>query len=415
MNWLIYTKKNMKYSNAKMLFISFICVIMIMGGIVSAGVILADNVDINSSTISSSSTVASSSSNVMSSNSPSLSSSDIDKIISEISSGASSENFEKTMDELIQRAILMGDANLQQYAEYMKQKYTLSDQQAVIDGNIAALAAKYPSIAELDKKMSEVSKSGVSVETVQEALPTLAVELLEGIDMASNEGMQEVLVELGNIMDVSNSSALSDEDKNLMSFLLCQEAIDQELFKDAELASIESCRDTALSNLLNTEKSKYTSSEYEKLSNLSKTFSLSYKNAKSAGAEQIIMYNQSFKLKNPAINYCDTLLISVDDAFQFIDATYSKTEGNSTITIMSPGVRLEVSAGVDKANVNDKSKSMGCAMLNVNGANYIPVEFFAQTYGISYSYSADKGVIVMYNNLNQLSNVSVANTLKEVK
>ena len=41
-------------------------------------------------------------------------------------------------------------------------------------------------------------------------------------------------------------------------------------------------------------------------------------------------------------------------------------------------------------------------VLNVNEKIYIPAEFFAEVYGISYRYVSEHQTLIMYKNLNQL-------------
>lgn len=339
----------------------------------------------------------------------------MDKIIQQISEAASSPDYEAILDQVIERAILMGNTELQQYAQNKKSIYAAQSQIAEQNAMNAALAAKNPDIQSVESKMSQMEASAVTNTKIIEALPQRAGELFSALSDAVWASLSDTMANISNTISLESPSTLGDVDKNIICAVLCQDAVNQGLFSGDNLVMIENYLKAAMGRLQANEESKYAQDVFTKLKDSSQNTAINYNNAKSAIPSQIILYNQTFTLANPVIVYNDTLMIAVNDAYQFIDARYEKSDKNATVTIISDNMRVELTAGKNIAYVNDKSSVMEAAMLNFNNVYYIPVEFFAKAYDIKYSYSEDSQCIIMYGNLNQLRNKTTPNKLTSVE
>lgn len=215
---------------------------------------------------------------------------------------------------------------------------------------------------------------------------------------------------LSNVVNMLSPSTLSDNDKDLLCVVLVQACEEKNMFKgDAKIVATVYKR-VSLTRLQESTRSSYSSSVYSKLSSVSKQFSSTYGNAKPAEPNQIIFYNQSIKLKNPLINYNGCLMASISDLYQFIDSECYSNEGTATLSITGK-VRVEYIPGKNIAYVDDRSAVMDVAMLYINKEYYIPVNFFAQAHNMGYSYCTDERVIILYDNVNQLSIPTSANVL----
>ena len=127
--------------------------------------------------------------------------------------------------------------------------------------------------------------------------------------------------------------------------------------------------------------------------------------------EQVVMFDGAFPLRYAPIMYDGHILISLDDLYQYIDATIEYMYNNATMVIQSKDKIVELTAGKNVAYVNDEPKNIAVPVLNVNERMYVSGEFFAEVYGISYRYIQEHQTLVMYKNLNQLENPAVPNEI----
>ena len=87
-----------------------------------------------------------SNSNTSSSTSSNLSSSDVDKIVEGLKVDGDLDAIIAQMDELINKAMLTNNTDLQQYAEYVKQACELQKQLNTVNASISALKQKNSNI-----------------------------------------------------------------------------------------------------------------------------------------------------------------------------------------------------------------------------------------------------------------------------
>lgn len=309
----------------------------------------------------------------------------------------------------------MGNTELQQYAQNKKAIYAAQSQIAEQNAMNAALAAKNPDIQSVESKMSQIEASSVTNAKIIETLPQRAGELFSTLSDTAWASLSDTMASIGSVISLESPSTLGEVDKNVICAVLCQDAVNQGLFSGDDLILIENYQKAAMGRLQANEESKYAQDVFTKLKDSSQNTAINYNSVKSATPSQIILYNQTFTLANPVIVCNDTLMIAVDDAYQFIDARYEKSDKNATATIISENMRVELTAGKNIAYVNDKSTLMETAMLNFNNVYYIPAEFFANAYGVQYIYSEDSQCMIMYGNLNQLRNKTTANKLVSVE
>ena len=399
----IYKKSDKKKKNTKLITISAVCISIVSASVIASSLYgeAFDNVWNNTSDVEPSSL----------SETSSMSSEEIDDIIQQIAEAYSSPNYVEVLNQVIQKAILMGNTELQQYAENKKAIYIAQSQINEQNAMNAAIVAKNPDIQSVDSQISQLEASSATTQNIIDALPQRAGELFATLKDADWAKLSEEISNISTVINLSDPLSLSEDDKNLVCAVLCQGAVDQGLFKDEQLSLIQNYEKAAMTRLETNEQSKYSGDTFTKLKDSSINIARNLKSVTSAQPSQIVLYNQEFILNNPIMAYNGTLMIALNDAYQFINATYAKSDHNATITLTSEGKRVEITAGKNTAYVNDKSNDMSESMLNFNNVYYIPVEFFAKTYDVKYIYSKDLQAIVMYGNLNQLKNPYSANKL----
>ena len=161
------------------------------------------------------------------------------------------------------------------------------------------------------------------------------------------------------------------------------------------------------------QKQNYPQNNYNTLVEGTQRFISSAKKASSVLPEQVVFFDGHFDVTHPPIMYDGHILMAVDDLYKYIDATIEYMYNNSTMVITSPNKILEIVSGQNVAYLNDKPYNMPVPILSFEDTTYMPVEFFAQAYDISYKWLADHDFIVLYKNLVQLENPSVPNQLSK--
>lgn len=191
--------------------------------------------------------------------------------------------------------------------------------------------------------------------------------------------------------------AISEDRKILASLILLTEAQQEELFEDASVSdAVKGLIDQLSLQLESFEKAKYSDDVYNKLTDSSEEFSKIGKRTELVVPRQLIIAGQSFVLKNAPIKYDGHILISLDDALQYINAGVQSDDKRFTIALQTSKILLEFSRGSSVAYVNDKTSNMEVPSLYFKNKVYIPAEFFAKTYGISYKFISDTGLLVFY-------------------
>lgn len=305
------------------------------------------------------------------------------------------------LDRIIEKALLTNNTALKEYAEYAQQAIQLKEQLGSVQAKIDALKATNTNLAEIDSQLQDSLENALSLSDLEGSISSNASSILEKVDTTS-AAMQNAMAKVTALKN-STSNGNSTEVNALTELILLNAAIEEGSLD----SSMQKTAQNTLSALINSfkaaEKSKYNSKTYASLVSASSEYSAMGNKCEAINPNQIVMLNEKNTLKHAAIVYDNEVMISLDDALQYIDATVQHGTNNSTISIQSPNKLVEIAAGKNIAYVNDKSMNMAVPVLNIKGTVYISAEFFARAYNISYEYVRDSNFIIFYDNLNQLS------------
>lgn len=329
-----------------------------------------------------------------------LSSSEIDKILEDVKSG-SNKNWDdiiSKMNDVINRAILTNNDDLKQYAEYIKQMCELQKQLDTINESISVLKAKNSDIASLDKEVQNISKgTSMDADDMQGVISDKGLSLLSDIDMS------KVTEDLGNVPGMetvlNDPASATDSQKALVEVILLQSAIDKELLKDDQIDSAKGCINMSLAKLVSGESTKYTSNEYDSLKKFSKEFESYGNKSESILPSQVVFYNESAKLSVAPIVYDKNILISINDIINFTGTSVQYTEGTGNMALIKDKKLIEFTRGSNVAYVNDVNMNTSVPILTFKGITYIPIEFFAKSFDISYISIPDNNVFITYSGL----------------
>lgn len=341
----------------------------------------------------------------------SLTSDEIEKIIDDLKVSTNIDNVLEKLDEIIKRAELSGNDALKQYAENTKSKYELQKQLDSLNSLIEAMKKKNSDVNTLDEELNKVLAVTTILEDLKGALSDEALMVLETLGSDDIGKLQEIFAEIEGLVDLNDIDAMSVKQRSLLDVLMLYGAISQKMFSDHRLDVAKDALEVAITLLKSYEKQKYTESEYNTLVEKSEEFGSRGKKTAGVFPEQVIFLDGAFNLKFMPVMYDGHILIAIDDAYQYIDAKVDYMYNNANLVIQSPGNTLELTSGKNIAYLNDEPKSMSVPVMNINNTIYISAEFFAETYGIAYRYISELETIVMYNNLNQLSDPSEPNEI----
>lgn len=333
---------------------------------------------------------------VSSNSTSSLSSEDIDKILESVKVEGDLDSLIKQMDDIINRAMLTNNTDLKQYAEYVKQACELQKQLNTVNASISTLKQKNSSIASIDEGVQKNMNSDISLDNVNGVLSADGMELLKDLDMSKiTDGLNDIP---GMETVLNDPTSATESQKDLAETALLQSALDQDLLEGEKAEAAKACINTSLSVLVANEAAKYSSSEYDSLVASSKEFELQGNKCESLAPSQVILYGESVKLTLAPIIYDKNILISIDDVIRFTGASVQYTDGTANIALSKDKKLVEITKGSNVAYVNDSNVNTIVPVLTVKGVTYIPVEFFAQAFDISYVSVPDNGVFIMYSN-----------------
>lgn len=395
----------------KILLVFIIISVFLAVGFIPFSLFMTTKADTDQQTSSDSQSSSSSSAS-----SDSMSVEEVNQILETLKTTSNSAEVSAKMDELIKRATLTGNTKLKEYAEYTKQVYSLRDQVDNLNALIQAITSKNSEIKKIDDQLKtglDSSTSDASAETVKNGMSASAAELISELSDADYAKIQDKLTNLKNVVDLKNLSSESSENRSLAEVVILKECINAELFKDGKKDAANNAITESLAVLQEYERSKYTSMEYNSMKTSAEGFKKSANKSDVAFPESVIMMGNYFVLKNTPIKYDGEILASLDDLHQYIDTSVQYSDNNSTIAIKSKNLLLEIARGKNNAYVNDKSQNIPVPVLSYNSCSYLSVEFFAQTYNIGFIKLEDHGTVIMYDNLNQLSNPSVPNNFNK--
>ncbi len=340
-----------------------------------------------------------------------LTSDEIDKIIEDLKVSANLDNILEKLEEIIQRAELSGNDALKEYAENTKTKYELQKELDSINALIEAMKKKNSDIDTLDEELSSILSVTTILEDLQGALSDEALMALETLSTDDIGNLQTIFAEIEDLVDLNDIESLTIKQRALLDILMLYEAIDQDMFSDHRLEVANDALSVAVTLLKAYEKQKYTESEYDALVEDSENFGNKGKKTAGVFPEQVIFLDGAFTLNYMPVMYDEHILIAIDDAYQYIDATVDYMYNNATLVIQSSDNTLELTSGKNVAYLNDEPKNMSVPIMSIENTIYIPVEFFAETYDISYRYISDLQTVILYNNLNQLTDSTTANQI----
>ena len=328
-----------------------------------------------------------------------LSSSDVDKIVESLKVDGDFDALIAQMDELINRAILTGNTELQQYAEYVKQACELQKQLNTVNASISALKEKNSDITNIDKTVQENMGLNITIDDMQNILSTEAKSILKDVDFSKiSAGLNDV----PGIEEILKNPSSSNASQNaLIEIILLQNAVDQELLEGEQITSAQNCINSNTAKLVSNESTKYTSDEYNSLKETSKEFESKGNKSASLAPSQVVLYNNSAKLSSAPIMYDNNILISIDDVIKFTKASVQYTEGTGNIAITTDKKLVEITKGSNVGYVNDSNVSTIIPVLTFKGVTYIPVEFFAKAFDVSYISIPSAGEFIAYSNLIQ--------------
>ena len=328
-----------------------------------------------------------------------LSSSDVDKIVESLKVDGDFDALIAQMDELINRAILTGNTELQQYAEYVKQACELQKQLNTVNASISALKEKNSDINNIDKTVQENMGLNITIDDMQNILSTEAKSILKDVDFSKiSAGLNDV----PGIEEILKNPFSSNASQNaLIEIILLQNAVNQELLEGEQITSAQNCINSNTAKLVSNESTKYTSDEYNSLKETSKEFESKGNKSTSLAPSQVVLYNNSAKLSSAPIMYDNNILISIDDVIKFTKASVQYTEGTGNIAITTDKKLVEITKGSNVGYVNDSNVSTIIPVLTFKGVTYIPVEFFAKAFDVSYISIPSAGAFIAYSNLIQ--------------
>lgn len=223
-------------------------------------------------------------------------------------------------------------------------------------------------------------------------------KVLDPVAENSWDKFSDIVLDLDKFITFSTDhAAISEDKKALLSLLLLEHAIQNELFEDEIVkGNVLEVKSQLSLQLESFEKLKYSDDIYNEFIDLSQEFSRSGKKTEMILPRQVIFVGQDFILQKAPIKYDDHVLISLDDVSKYTNSNVQADEKNCTFAVQNDKVLLEFSRGSNVCYVNDKTSNMEVPSLYFNDTVYMSADFFAETYGIQCKYMSDNGIIVFY-------------------
>lgn len=342
-----------------------------------------------------------------------LTSEEIDKIIEDLKTSGNIDNILDKLDEIIERAKLSGNTALQDYATNMKTAYELQKQLDSVKSLIEASKKKNTSIAAVDTQVQKILSVTTIIEDLRGAVSDEALLILESLSDDNVKALQELMAEIEGLVDLTDVSSLSVQQRSLLDVLVLSKVIDDGMVTGDRLQTAKDTLAVAVTILESYEKQNYGTEDYNNLTSGSDDFVKVGRKASTALPEQVVFLNGYFPIKYAPIMYDGHILLALDDLYQYVDANIDYMYNNATMIIQSPDKTLEIVSGKNVAYLNDEPQNMPVPVLSFKNKIYMSAEFFAQAYDISYKYLADQECLIFYKNLVQLANPSVPNQLEK--
>lgn len=342
-----------------------------------------------------------------------LTTEEIDKIIEDLKVSGNIDNIIDKLDEIIERAKLSGNDALQEYATNMKSAYELQKQLDSVKSLIEASKKKNSDIAAVDEQVAKIISVTTIVEDLRGAVSDEALLVLQSLSEDDLKKMQDLFVEINDLFDLNDISSLTVQQRSLLDIILLSRILDEDMAKDEKLQTAKEALSIAVTILESYQKQNYDDASYDALTAGSDEFLQMGSKASTVLPEQVVFLDGYFNMTHPPIMYDGHILLAIDDLYQYIDADIEYMYNNANMVIKSPDKILEITSGKNVGYINDTPKNMPVPILNFKNTIYMPVEFFAECYDISYKYIPDQECLILYHNLVQLSNPSVPNQLNK--
>lgn len=342
-----------------------------------------------------------------------LTSEEIDKIIDDLKISGDIDNITEKLDEIIERAKLSGNTELQEYAENMKKYYELKKELDSIHSLIEASKKKNNSIAKVDEEVSRILSLDKVADDFQGALSDEALLILKSLSEDDFKKLQGLIAKITSFIDLRDVTSLTVQQRSLLDLLVLSEIINKDMLEGEKLDTAKNTLSVAVTILESYARQEYSDEEYDRLVKGSEDFSKNTKKGQTVSPEQIMFMGGSFNLKHAPIMYDGHILLAVDDMYQYVDGTIEYMYNNAVMVIQSPNKTLEIESGKNVAYLNDEPKNMSVPILSYKNTIYMSAEFFGEAYDIDYKYDAEHEFLIFYNNLVQLKNSSVPNQINK--
>lgn len=342
-----------------------------------------------------------------------LTNEEIDKIVEDLKASGDIDNILDKLDEIIQRAKLIGNTALQDYATNMKEAYELQKQLDSVKSLIEAMKKKNSAIAAIDEQVSKIISSSTVAEDLQGAVSDEALLIVKSLSDDDFKTLKEFLAEIESFIDLRDVTLLTVQQRSLLDFLILSEIIDNDMVEDEKLETAKDTLSVAATILQSYARSEYSDGEYQKLIEGSEAFASKARKGDVVLPEKVMFFDGHFNLKHPPIMYDGHILLAIDDLYQYVDGTIEYMYNNATMVIQSPNKTVEIVSGKNIGYVNDEPKNMVTPILNYDNTIYMSGEFFADAYDIGCKYDAEHEFLIFYNNLVQLENPSVPNQINK--
>lgn len=343
----------------------------------------------------------------------SLTNEEIDKIIEDIKISGSIDNILEKLDEIIKRAQLSGNSALQEYASSMKTSYELQKQLDSVNSLIEAMKKKNSGIAAVDSEVKKILSVDTIASDLDGAVSDEALLVLKSLSSDDSKKLQETLAEIESLVDTKDISSLNIQQRSLLDVIILNKIINENLVEGERLELAKNTLQVAVTILQSYQKQQYPTESYDNLLKESENFSGTGKKSAGVAPEQVVFLNGYFNIKHSPIMYDNHILLSIDDLYQYIDASIEYMYNNATMVITSPNKILEIVAGENVAYLNDKPYNLPVPILSYESSYYMPVEFFATAYDISYISIPEYNFVILYKNLVQLETPGVPNQLNK--
>lgn len=334
-----------------------------------------------------------------------------DELQQQLAQGLSADEAVNKMEILGKQAQLLGDADLQAYAEYQAQMLALTKQIEELQALIDALKQGNSEIAGLDDVLQNSIQLDMTVDDVIAALPDGAATLLQGLPLADTDGfdviwqqaLQDIARESAGVSEepaaspeispqsaaMRSLSAVSAQTMRYIAVRMTQFAVDNELRSEQEAKPV---LDTLVQGLSISDYAQKTLAAMREKAN---QFAASGKLTQAASATNFIVFDSEWRLQDTPIIYNQCFLISLDDIAQYLNAEVTVLPDNDVLVILSAAVRIEVQRGEAVAFANDERYALNAPVLWFDNHAYVSAEFFAQSFGKDYlALPAQNAVII---------------------